>query len=106
MTWLEEMRAETAKDRAHAAQAHQELRAEVARARQEMLDALKTSELRLIERMHSLEVNLAERIGKVDLRVAEVDVRVANVKSDLMKWSFVFWVGAVAAIALLANVLP
>lgn len=31
--------------------------------------------------------------------------RISNVKSDLMKWSFVFWVGAVAAIAMLADVL-
>jgi hypothetical protein len=31
--------------------------------------------------------------------------RIADVKSDLMKWSFVFWCGAVAAIAALAGVL-
>lgn len=76
----------------------QEMRAESARNRQELLDAIKASELRMIERMHALELNLGERIGKVDIRVAEV-------KADLMKWSFVFWVSAVGAIAALAGVL-
>jgi hypothetical protein len=41
---------------------------------------------------------VGDRIGKVEVRVAEV-------KADLMKWSFVFWVGAVTAIAALAGVL-
>jgi hypothetical protein len=76
----------------------QEMRSESAQARQEMLAAIKASELTMIERMHKLEVNLGERIGNVDVRVAEV-------KSDLMKWSFVFWVSAVGAIAALAGVL-
>jgi hypothetical protein len=80
MTWLQEMRDESA------------------RSRQEMLDAIKASELRMIERIQALEVNLTERISRVDIRVAEV-------KSDLMKWSFVFWVSAVGAIAALAGVL-
>ena len=44
------------------------------------------------------EFRLLERIGKVEVRLAEV-------KADLMKWSFLFWVGAVGAIAALAGVL-
>ena len=81
--WLQEMRSE-----------HEQLIAE-----------FRASELRLVERMHKLEVNLTDRIGKVELKVAELDVRVAGAKADLIKWSFVFWVGAVAAIAMLAGVL-
>jgi hypothetical protein len=64
---------------------------------------------RLGERIHGVETSLGERlgerIGKVELRIAEVDAHVAEVKADLMKWSFVFWVGAVGAIAVLAGVL-
>ena len=45
----------------------------------------------LLARMQDLEVKLLREIGEV--------------KSDLMKWSLVFWVGAVAAIATLAGVL-
>ena len=44
------------------------------------------------------------RVGFADLK-ADLAGRIANVKGDLMRWSFVFWVGAVAAIALLAGVL-
>jgi hypothetical protein len=32
-------------------------------------------------------------------------VKIADVKGDLMKWSFVFWCGAVASVAALAGVL-
>ena len=38
-------------------------------------------------------------------RFAAVEVKLADVKADLMKWSFVFWCDAVAAIAALAGVL-
>jgi hypothetical protein len=76
----------------------QEMRAEAAQSRQEMVAAIQASELRMVERINQLEVRLIDRISKVD-------VHVADAKADLMKWSFVFWVGAVAAIALLAGVL-
>ena len=49
--------------------------------------------------LHGFETRLTEHIHSVDNRVADV-------KADLMKWSFVFWVGAVGAIAMLAGVLP
>ena len=43
--------------------------------------------------------------GRQTAQFAAVRVEIAGVKSDLMKWSFVFWCGAVAAIAALAGVL-
>src|SRR5688500_2791803 len=57
-----------------------QVRADLAECKTEMLAA-----------MHAMELRLADRIGRVE--------------SDLMKWSFVFWVGAVAAIAVLAGIL-
>ena len=36
---------------------------------------------------------------------ARLTALIADVKSDLMKWSFVFWCGAVTAVAALAGVL-
>ena len=50
------------------------------------------------QRLDALEAKLTERIH-------EVDRRVGDAKADLMRWSFVFWVGAVAAVAALAGVL-
>jgi hypothetical protein len=64
-----------------------EMRAEHARDRREMADLL-----------HGVEARLTEQIHAVELSVREV-------QSNLMKWSFVFWCGAVAAIAALAGVL-
>jgi hypothetical protein len=72
----------------------QEMRAEFAQSRQELLDAIRACESRLGDRLHGVE-----------LSVGRVEVKVAEVRSDLMKWSFVFWVSAVGAIAALAGVL-
>ena len=46
------------------------------------------------ELRHEMQVSFARLEALIEKRVA-----------DLMKWSFVFWVGAVGAIAALANVL-
>jgi hypothetical protein len=37
--------------------------------------------------------------------VARLEAKIEKRTADLMKWSFVFWVGAVGAIAVLAGVL-
>jgi len=91
VTWLQEMRAE-----------HEEklaaIHADWAEYRHEMAALIQGSEFRLLERIHGAEKSLNERIGNVEVRLAEV-------KADLMKWSFLFWVGAVGAIAALAGVL-
>jgi hypothetical protein len=50
------------------------------------------------EFMRGVESRLTDRIHAVELSVREV-------QSNLMKWSFVFWCSAVAAIAALAGVL-
>ena len=80
VTWLQEMRAD-----------HEEklaaIHADFAEYRHEMAALIQATESRL-----------ADRIGKVEIRIAQV-------KADLMKWSFLFWVGAVGAIAALAGVL-
>ena len=47
----------------------------------------------------------AEFRREVNARFQALDIRLGDVKADLIKWSFVFWVGAVAAIAMLAGVL-
>ena len=45
------------------------------------------------------------RFQKGDDRFAAILEKLSDVQSNLMKWSFVFWCGAVAAIAALAGVL-
>lgn len=86
VTWLDEIR----EDR-------RVVRADIAELRQEMLAMEGRINERMDTRMHSLEIRLGDRIHAVDVKV---DQRHA----ELMRWSFVFWVGAVAAIAALAGV--
>ncbi|HYC52073.1 MAG TPA: hypothetical protein VEB19_13245 [Gemmatimonadaceae bacterium] len=61
------------------------------------------------QRIAALDDKLSERIATLDDKLSErlhqVDRRVGEAKADLMRWSFVFWVGAVAAVAVLAGVL-
>jgi chromosome segregation ATPase len=49
--------------------------------------------------------DIDRRFEKGDDRFAAILEKLSDVQSNLMKWSFVFWCGAVAAIAALAGVL-
>jgi hypothetical protein len=74
VTWLEEQREESA-----------HLRGDMAELRQQI---------------SSVKVELKAEMLGLEGRLA---ARIAHAKSDLMKWSFVFWCGAVASIAALAG---
>ena len=94
---------------AEAAEEMMALMMEMATQRRDILAAIQ----RIDDRVQGLEVRLTKEIGAVgaDLTKAIGAVRadltkeIGNVKADLMKWSFLFWVGAVSAIAMLAGVL-
>lgn len=60
---------------------------------------------RMEARMDRMEERVEGRFDRVDERFSALEIRVSDVKSDLMKWSFVFWCGAVASVAALAGVL-
>ncbi len=45
------------------------------------------------------------RVATRDAGFARLETRLERRVGDLIKWSFVFWVGAVGAIAMLARVL-
>jgi hypothetical protein len=61
------------------------------------------SEMRLLrQEMREMRISLEARM---DVGFAGMEAKFERRISDLMKWSFVFWCGAVAAIAALAGVL-
>lgn len=102
VTWMDQERLHREEMReairADFAEMRQEMHAGFGKLRDQLTDQTHRLETKLTDRIHAVEITLSERIQKVDTRVAET-------KADLMKWSFVFWVGAVGAIALLAGVL-
>jgi hypothetical protein len=55
--------------------------------------------------IQSLRVDVAELRHEMQLGFTRLETRVEQSAATLMKWSFVFWVGAVGAIAALAGVL-
>lgn len=96
---------------------HENLRSGI---REDMEQKLTATEQRLITRIEALDDRLSARIAELDEkfasriaaldeklteRIHRVDLRVEQSKAELMRWSFVFWVGAVTAIAVLAGVL-
>ena len=94
MTILDEMRTQHAELR-------RQLREDFIEHRREIRSGLEALEHRIDARFGKVD----ERFDRVDARFAQLEAKVGDVKSDLMKWSFVFWCGAVAAVAALAGVL-
>ena len=81
-------------------------RADLAEQRQEMLTGF--SELRQEMQVGFAELRQEMQVGFANLRqeMAQLEARFERRFSDLIRWSFLFWVGAVGAIAILAGVLP
>ena len=50
--------------------------------------------------------DMTELRHEMQVGFARLETAIERSRSDLMKWSFVFWVGAVTSIALLAKLLP
>ena len=73
------------------------LRADLAELRQEM----RAMEARLSEKIQAISASTGELVRGL----AAVDKRIDEKHAELIKWSFVFWIGAVAAIAALAGAL-
>jgi hypothetical protein len=89
-------------------------------SRVELRETIELNFARLDGRIGALEARIDARIAAVEARIdtrvaaveARIDTRFAEAEAkferrfnDLLKWSFVFWCGAVTAIAALAKVL-
>ncbi len=57
------------------------------------------------ELRQEMRAEFAEVRKEMQVGLAQMEARFERRFSDLIKWSFVFWVGAVAAVAMLAGVL-
>jgi hypothetical protein len=56
-------------------------------------------------RLADMRADLAELRQEMQVGLARLETKLEQRTADLIKWSFVFWVGAVGAIAALAGVL-
>ncbi len=56
-------------------------------------------------RFTKLEGHVDARSTQLESAIARLEIKIEQRTADLMKWSFMFWLGAVAAIAILAGVL-
>jgi hypothetical protein len=59
-----------------------------------------------MEGVDGMRADIAEMRQEMQVGFARLETAIERSKADLMKWSFVFWVGAVISIALLAKLLP
>ncbi len=56
-------------------------------------------------RFDKLEGHIDHRFAQLESSIAQLQIKIEQRTADLMKWSFMFWLGAVAAIAILAGIL-
>jgi uncharacterized coiled-coil DUF342 family protein len=94
--------------RADLAELRQEMQggfAQTREVRQEMHGGFaQTREVR--QEMHGGFAQTRVEFAELRHEMAQLETRLERRIGDLIKWSFVFWVGAVGAIAMLAGVLP
>ncbi len=63
------------------------------------MDGVDSMRADIAELRHEMQVGFARLEAKIETTMARGT-------AELIKWSFVFWVGAVISIALLAKILP
>ena len=109
VTWLDGTNAQHAELRADLAELRQEIRASELRLGARLEARLGALSSALTSQLNELSAQLGEKISSqgTELRkeIHAVDSKIERRFSDLLLWSFVFWVGAVGAIAMLARVL-
>ena len=76
-------------------------RGDLAELRADIADVRQTTRADIAELRQETQVGFA----KLHEAIAHLEARFERRFGDLIKWSFVFWVGAVGAIAMLAGVL-
>jgi len=63
---------------------------------------IKDVEFKLSKEMKEVESKLSKEIKELDLKIADVELRLSKeikeTKSDLLKWSFTFWISQMAAL--------
>jgi len=131
VNWMHEMDAHRGASRdairADLAELRQEMHAGLATLREEMLAGFARADARDAElredmlggfaradaRHAELREDMLGGFARTDAKLAEAAEHRAQLEArferrfgDLIKWSFVFWVGAVGAIAMLAGALP
>ena len=74
-------------------------------AASDLVDWMQQVDAQRVELRELNELNFARFTATLDDRVNKLRVDIERTRADLIKWSFVFWVGAVSSIALLAGVL-
>jgi chromosome segregation ATPase len=105
VNWLDETRARHAELRADLAEVRQEVRASEARLDAKFLTQEAKFNGQLAEQLSSVTATLGGQIAALAQELHVVDNKIERRFSDLILWSFVFWVSAVGAIALLARAL-
>ena len=63
-------------------------------------------EAKMESRFESLTVKLMAELSKLESRLeSKIETQIANVKAEMIRWMFVFWVGQVAAMVAMIKLL-
>ena len=73
--------------------------------RAELRELMEVYSARIDSRFAEMRQAMETGFARAETRSAQLEAKFERRFADLLKWSFVFWVGAVGAIAVLAKVL-
>ena len=74
------------------------LRVQIAQTEAALRQEIAQLELRLRQEMSALETRLRQDLGGMEVRLMR---EIANSRVELLKWSFLFWIGQVVAVSAL-----
>ncbi len=77
------------------------LEAQGARFEQKLAEQGARLEARFAEQDGRLEARFGQQDGRLEAQESRLVARMADLRSEVLKWAFLFWVGQVAAIAAL-----
>ncbi len=75
------------------------LRKEIQQVEAVLRKEIQQVEAALRKEIQQVEATLRKEIQEVKVEIQEVKVEIQEVKVDLLKWSFAFWLGAVAILS-------
>ncbi len=71
---------------------------EVSKLNQRITDEVARLESRIAEEVSKLNQRITDEVARLESRIARLETRIADVRADLVRWMFVFWVGQIGAL--------
>jgi hypothetical protein len=66
--------------------------------KEDLLNTKSDLELKIEQVKSDLELKIEQVKSDLELKIGQLDVKIERVKSDIIKWMFLFWIGQLASL--------